>query len=245
MDPLLCVGTCVVLVLIIIIICLNCTCNNEETDGAQARRLANNSRVTDYQPRRLGLHGRVGEYQPRRSILRDRGNEQITHLVQYKIIPYFQDQSTRSQFAVIVLLSERETENQGLVEFNPHDLDGRPVVNNTQSYTPARGKFGNYIVARPHNGQDAEIVILRQFETLWEAYIHKNGEQPHSILLYSWLMPCTKCTEMIINTLARRGATVTVAYTSRNREPDSTQKCNQQRLRQEFLVYRIQYNTYR
>ena len=252
----------VLFAVVLILLIIFCLCISVGKDARHSGRSSRYIRGGDYQFRRSSL---VGDYQSRRSSLgsdypsrrsslgsdylfRRSGlgsdyqfssGNQITSFVRDVIIPYFQDQSTKSQFAVIILLSKRETENKSLIGFNPLDLNGRPVVNNAHSYMPARSKFCNYIVARPHNGQDAEIIIFKEFDNLWKEYIHKNGEEPHSIILYSLLMPCTNCTDKIINTLARRRAKVTVVYTSKNSESELTREYNQRRLRQEFSIVRI------
>ena len=86
---------------------------------------------------------------------------------------------------------------------------------------------------------DAEAIILQNFDALWKAYIRIHGVQPASVFLYSWLMPCTDCTNMILDKLGWKNATI--AYTSKNFEPSEypnvqVQEENRERLRNRNLT---------
>ena len=152
--------------------------------------------------------------------------EASTHAVR-TVIHRSRQQATKTQFAVLILSSKPQTEFETF----------RPDVN---SKKPCMPDNDNYLVARPHNGKHAEIIMLEKVDALWSAYVGKHGEQPVGVFLYSWLMPCTNCTNMILDKLAERRAEVTVAYTGKNfEETKDTQENNRNLLKQRHItVYR-------
>ena len=111
--------------------------------------------------------------------------------------------------------------------------------------------FGNYIVARPShiNGWHSEIVIFGgghsfimpgHFSLLWEAYVdHHNGAKPKCILLYSWNLPCSCCTDVIIRSLEDQPyneTSVIVAHTTYwRREDESDYRKNIEKLKNENI----------
>ena len=126
------------------------------------------------------------------------------------IIPSFKEQrSTGNQFAVVVLLSEKDFNNIFSATFVPSN-DGRPLVDNYFVSMPHNAiDYGNYIAARPiSNSWHSEEEIFGKyssinspFSQLWTAYMRHNGSPPKCILLYSWNLPCSRCTDVIIRSL--------------------------------------------
>ena len=143
----------------------------------------------------------------------------VTHLPHHfsdfvvdKIIPYFLDQRKRAyQFAVVVLLSENDFDNIYQTSFTPSRSDsGKPIVDNDYISMPRdRTEYGNYIVARPlSNSYHSEEEIFGQhsvtdspFSHLWSAYVKHSGAYPKCILIYSWNLPCSRCTDVIVRSL--------------------------------------------
>ena len=127
-----------------------------------------------------------------------------------KIIPYFLGQRRKGyQFAVVVLLSENDFDNICQTNFTPSD-SGKPIVDKTVPSMPQdRADYGNYIVARPIcNSYHSEEVLFGwnsvnngPFSHLWSAYVEHTGAYPKCILIYSWNLPCTRCTDVIIRSL--------------------------------------------
>ena len=125
-----------------------------------------------------------------------------------KIIPHFKDQRIKNyQFAVVLLLSEKDFKNINRTIFNPSNTSGKPITDNTHSSMPQNSADnGNYIVARPENDSyHSEELIFGQysvegslFSRLWRAYVNNNGANPRYVLIYSWNLPCSRCTEVII-----------------------------------------------
>ena len=150
------------------------------------------------------------------------------NFITQKIIPYFNDQRIAAyQFAVVVLLSESDFDNICQTSFTPSDNLGRPILNKAFSVMPQDlKKYGNYVVARPsinsHQCHSEEAifekysVIDSPFSHLWSAYVERNGAYPKCILIYSWNLPCSRCTEAIIRSLGEKpynSVSVIVAHT--------------------------------
>ena len=69
------------------------------------------------------------------------------------------------------------------------------LVNPSKRSHPDTSDLGNYMVACPvEGGKHAEVILLERFNALWRSF----GEEPSCILIFSWLMPCVKCTEAIV-----------------------------------------------
>ena len=182
---------------------------------------------------------------------------QLHNFVVQKIIPYFNDQRlTAYQFAVVVLLSESDFDNICQTNFTPSDIWGRPILNKAFSVMPQDlKKYGNYVVARPSSNNchsEEEIfgkysVIDTPFYHLWSAYVERNGAYPKCILIYSWNLPCSRCTEAIIRSLGKKpynGVSVIVAHTIfwMRSESDSQHKMNQEKLiSKNITVEQVQY----
>ena len=129
-----------------------------------------------------------------------------------KIIPSFNSQRLVSyQFAVVLLLSESDFKNINQTSFIPSDLWGQPILNKNFPSMPL-ANYGNYIVARPSSSSchsEEEIfgqysVIGSPFSHLWSAYVGCNGAYPKCILIYSWNLPCSRCTDVIIRSLGEQ-----------------------------------------
>ena len=77
------------------------------------------------------------------------------------------------------------------------DTSNGQLVNSIKSFHPDSSNLVNYIVARPDHMDHAEVVLLDRFNELQQKF----GRRPSLILIFSWLMPCSECTEAIINRL--------------------------------------------
>ena len=126
------------------------------------------------------------------------------------IISAFMNQrATGYQFAVLMLLSEDNLRDIAKTVFTPNHM-GRPIVNKDHPSMPNdKASYGNYIVARPvDNSYHSEEEIFGKYSStnspfiqLWNSYIRYNGTPPKCILLYSWNLPCSRCTDLIIHSL--------------------------------------------
>ncbi len=158
-----------------------------------------------------------------------------------------EDQRENYQFAYLLLLNVNEPEN-GSFLYKP-SKNGSPYVNSNEPFLPPKDKFHNYIIARPMQKGDrrkhAEEIILDEFNDLWDSYLQINSNQrPKSIVLYSWIMPCSECTEKIINTLSRLGVPVYIAYTisykrkeTKQQQKDSRKRITSSRMTIEKVEY--------
>ena len=162
-----------------------------------------------------------------------------------KIIPYFNGQRKNGhQFAVVVLLSENDFDTICETSFIPSE-SGKPILNKYFSAMPQdHAKYGNYIVARPFSNSchsEEEIfgwqyspMINTPFSHLWRAYLERNSASPKCILIYSWYLPCSRCTDAIIRSLGEEpynSVSVILAHTRFwHRESLSDQNKNREKL---------------
>ena len=134
------------------------------------------------------------------------------NFINNRIIPLFKDQraSSQYQFAVLVLLSEDDLADISNTSFTPSNHLDQPLVDKDYTSMPRQdsASCGNYIVARPsHNNWHSEEEIFSggnscsPFSRLWDAYVKCNGHYPKCILLYSWNLPCSRCTKVITRSL--------------------------------------------
>ena len=126
------------------------------------------------------VHSQAGQVIPRQF------NEFIKN-----VISLFRGQRLQGdQFAVLIFTAESRLNRMGELQFQP----SYPLVNNRYPYFP-RDNLGNYIVARPDGGHHCEAIIFHQRRLLQDIYRNVN---PRCIILYSWILPCTGCTNEIL-----------------------------------------------
>ena len=171
------------------------------------------------------------------------------------IIPSFEKQRlTRYQFAVVVLLSEKDLNNICGMKFIP-SYEGQPILD---KHHPSMPKSAiNYIAARPSSDgchSEEEIFgkyssINSPFSQLWTAYLKRNRSTPKCVLLYSWQLPCSRCTDVIIRSLndsMYRCTSVIVAHTIYWRsESEEEHRENEKKLKKENIaVVQVPYPEY-
>ena len=137
------------------------------------------------------------------------------------MIPRFEGQRERSQFAVVILCSKKECEN-GLqaINYSPSDRMGNPILDSWQFGMPTEyDDFVNYIVSRPWKRGDchAEEFLIHELDHLYSAFESKHNEAPSYIILYTWITPCSSCAQKILDKLSQppyRDIPRLVAYTT-------------------------------
>ena len=173
------------------------------------------------------------------------------------IIPSFKQQRlTGNQFAVVVLLSEKDLHDIFGTTFVPSN-GGKPLLDNSHPSMPHNAiNYGNYIVARPSScswHSEEEIFgyssINSPFSQLWTAYEKLNHSPPKCVLLYSWQLPCSRCTDVIIRSLNDnmyrvRCTSVIVAHTIYwKSESEDKRRENKEKLKKERInVVQVPYS---
>ena len=174
------------------------------------------------------------------------------------VIPMFMGQRNRYQFAVVILLSKKDCQNISKVRFIPSDHQGKPLIDISQPTMPPCGKYHNYIVARPtldgSSSRHSEVEIFGnsnysnsgRFDQLWNAYVTYHLSAPDYVLIYSWNLPCSNCTDTIIMSLRNakyKSATVFLAHTIKwGGELSSQHDLNQEKLvREGIIVQEVEY----
>ena len=120
---------------------------------------------------------------------------------------------------------------------------GNQLVNHSvPSFPDHNNDFVNYIVAHPDHTQHptvhAEMILLQRFQTLRNKY--------PTMILYSWMMPCSGCTNALIQSLENYtcGSDVVIVYTIdwKGESAHNNQK-NRKNLRQAGIqVYQVRYH---
>ena len=135
---------------------------------------------------------------------------EFDQFIVHKVISVFHRQRQEGyQFAVLLITAESNLlmNTIGDIEFHPCDpKHGTPFVNNKYPDFPPFNDRVNYIVARPHKKQHCEMIILNQAHYLWRDYIRmvsrtsvRQSRDKRCIILYSWFLPCSSCTNEILN----------------------------------------------
>ena len=176
------------------------------------------------------------------------------------IIPSFEKQRlTGYQFSAVVLLSEKNFNNICSTTFVP-GYGGQPLLDNSHPLMPNNAThYGNYIAARPiSNSWHSEEEIFGKymyssldspFRQLWTAYMRRNRSTPKCVLLYTWNLPCSRCTDVIIRSLndsMYRCTSVIVAHTIYWRsESEEEHRENEKKLKKENIaVVQVPYPEY-
>ena len=175
--------------------------------------------------------------------------KEIKQFVIKQVIPTFEGQRIRSQFATIILCSENDCKSGfQSIQFNE---PGQPLVDNAVEWMPQDYcQYHNYLVARPtcSGGHHAEHYLMQQLDYLLLAYLLKNSRLPSCIVLYSWITPCSDCAELIIDKLCTPpydDIPTVVAYTTNTHAKGDNVEKARQRLRDcGFKVQQISYPIY-
>ena len=94
------------------------------------------------------------------------------------------------------------------------------LVNNSVVSFPDSDYLVNYIVAHPDEYKNsylgtsvhihAEKTLLNRFDTLNDEF--SKSEMVSTVLFYSWLMPCSGCTQLLIKKFENSAYDVAVVY---------------------------------
>ena len=111
----------------------------------------------------------------------------------------------RTQFAIVAFLPDEHWEN---FQYQPSLGKGeKPVINPSLNLSPPGVEHSiNYLAARPALMPDksnihAEKLIVAVLDDAYEQYKKMHGSPPNTMLLYSWIVPCLDCTELLVKKL--------------------------------------------
>ena len=159
------------------------------------------------------------------------------------------------QFAVLFFVQEEIKKLEDIhidsnYVFRNSYRNGLPLCNYEQTFWPDPEKFHNYMVSRHKNPKHAEEIILDRFPRLWRKYLEiKRGKKPSYVILYSWLMLCSKCTRKLISMMKDdyKPTKFVVVYTVSAWKGESEQTAEMSRnklLSAGIRVYRVDYEEY-
>ena len=133
---------------------------------------------------------------------------QLQQLIEERFVPDFRKgglvlPGRYTQFAIVAFL---HTNKWMEFEYIPSvNGNGRkPIIDPSSSLSPPeemKEEYDNYLAARPNERGHSEKQIVDNLENLYNQYTTKHGSPPQAMLLYSWIVPCVHCTDLLINTL--------------------------------------------
>ena len=124
------------------------------------------------------------------------------------------------------------------------------LCNYEATFWPEIDKFYNYMVSRHNDSNHAEEIILDQFLEMWDRFLRlKRMKKPSFVILYSWLMLCSRCTKKLIDLMEDRfkPTQFVVVYTVRVwlREKEHVAEESREKLLSVGInVYHIPYEEY-
>ena len=137
------------------------------------------------------------------------------------------DNPTGRQFAIIILISQRDYANGNTnIRLLPPPIQRN--INNRYPVQPGPHVRVNYMVARPDTPREAgrrqrvhaERKLFDNLRQLMNKYLDHHRRPPGMILLYTWATPCPRCTDVILRAYRnlrrppRVGTPFTVAYSA-------------------------------
>ena len=166
----------------------------------------------------------------------------------------YQRHESEYQFAVMFFVDQEIKRLEDIYvdgNFTFWTKDRSSLCNYNNVFWPDTDKFYNYMVARHENLKHAEEFLLERFPVLWANYTRlKRRKKPSFVVLYSWIMPCSRCTDMFKRTAIEdmfKPTQFVVAYTTPawNGEPENTAEINREKLLSVGTrVYHVTYDKY-
>ena len=154
--------------------------------------------------------------------------EGLKKVIANKVIPTFRkwaQDGGGEQFAVLMLMNTNHDWNR--FEFLPP-----PTTTFTSIVQPKKSNINNYVAAIPGKNNDGfmhseQRIYEKYLKDMYAKYYKREKEAPKAIVLYSWIVPCTKqscatkgkgCTDHTIKALKKyitKETQVIVAYTTK------------------------------
>lgn len=182
-----------------------------------------------------------------RQVIAEGGRKCLEEFVKETVIPKFEDQRSKRQFAVLILspLELADISQTVLKEAAVKPKGNTAYTHPTDVFFPKYGSnFTNFIVARPKpkrlwfgGKKHAEISIF-DFGKL-EDLCGGNDGDIKTLLLFSWYMPCTACTTRIIKekgSLGKKRRMVVVYSDKWKKDSKDDVESNRERLNKEGIT---------
>lgn len=172
------------------------------------------------------------------------------------VISKFKDQRRQEeyQFAVLFFVQQEIKALKDMYvncNFNfRNNYRDHQLCNYEATFWPEIDKFYNYMVSRHSDTNHAEEIILDQFLEMWDRFLQlKRGKKPSFVILYSWLMLCSRCTKKLIHLMEDRfkPTQFVVVYTVpawAGEEEDVAEESREKLLSAQIRVYHVHYDEY-
>ena len=129
---------------------------------------------------------------------------QLKTLVEKHFVPDFRYGGLvlrgHTQFAIVAFLPD--TQWMKFLYTPSKNRDGqKPVIDPNSSLSPPdknNAWYNNYLAARPYKKVHSETQILERLNNLYNQYKGKHRSPPQAMLLYSWIVPCMRCTDNLV-----------------------------------------------
>ena len=147
------------------------------------------------------------------------------------LVSLFEYQRMKNYQFAVLLLSAHLDINEENTKFETRCGEvctSEEAANYTHPSFPPESMMSNYVVARPE-GFHAEKFLLDNFPILLNQYYSLHKMPCQHILLYSWMLPCTRCAWEMIQVLSshtklcRSRVTLTLVYTIIQKNMDTSQ----------------------
>ena len=147
-----------------------------------------------------------------------RSSTPLHSVIQHAVKVFEKQRQQKYQFAVLFLSSETNITRR--IQYRTKDgiVDLCKTTDREHPTFPLDEDLYNYITARPDGGDHAEDLIMNKFYSLLRNYLKK--QSCRSIILYTWLLPCKRCTHRIKQRLGpyAKKHNITVVYTCEGEE---------------------------
>lgn len=135
--------------------------------------------------------------------------QQFKEFIRSQVVPKFRMQckNNEGRFAVLILSHISSLRNTQDLVFRQITFNGKPLVDSTLTTYPEPYRFENYVVAQSTESVHPEVSLVRQIPALLAGFgrterCYLRDPVPRTGILYCSEMPCSACTELLVESLA-------------------------------------------
>ena len=141
------------------------------------------------------------------------------HNLTQRVVKLFKTQrQEKHQFAVLFLSSQDYIADVAFQTKTGPVYSPEEATDSSKPIFPLDRDLHNFVTARPHRKwyacrkRHAEEQLLDKFDLLKTSFESSRFNRCRTVVLFTWILPCKKCTTQIINKLGGRGHKVIVIY---------------------------------
>jgi hypothetical protein len=159
---------------------------------------------------------------------------QFKQFIRLQLVPRFRNQCRNrdGRFAVLILSHMNSLRQTQGMEFRQITFDEKPLVDSSLTSYPEAYRLENYIAAQSTATEHPEVSIAQQIPALLAGFgraerNYLRDPTPNTGILYCSEMPCTACTELLIDSLSgvcRRKTILAYSQDGPNNRKDNFQR---------------------